>query len=688
MQVIKTPVGSVFLNAAPLDAIISDRLVSDTLHLEPNEQHIFNHLLKFSELQSVDMINLLRAAHRYFVLYEPPMIVVRFIDEYIATFSHGLTTAWSLLTRKTDFNLYQFKHRMLPKDIENKEWQRIAADAKAEDYPEELTIAEDFDEAMLNTSDADPKVTDSNYAALEILHHTDYPNEAELTLFITTCFELGMKRQALTAYLKFLMSPKTCHLVKNAELYKLFTTAQAATPAQATSQVARELVSYASYYALYLLRQEETILYTNVPAWSRVLFTHAQAYNIQSFNHEHIERDPHIQQLTAGYRLSNCCLMYLREPRAINDYQTFTHRFNLATGGAFVGLNLRELNAAVTGSILIPCVHKSPLERGFEEITDFKRRHLVDPADQPFLNYLEFYYPGYESLTDEEYTEAVLKPGDLIESASEIDYQQDQDQEQQAEPRFEKENKSAVLVNYNQLADIDVSITTRDHNEFKRRVLIIYNQIVKNCQHRGTIRIKEIKTIASVKYSIFGTGLPRPIEIFRTYCDPIRMVKKFHVHAVKMFYDGELTLFRACVASLLSGVGDSYKWFSCNKVPADVLLKYAQRGISVILNKSERRAVSTYMASSKRWSTTTDAKDADHFGLFNIGHPFYTPINSGIRLGLRQFNRLKPFLPMTGKLPVSQPEKKSESMIKIKTSQCIYQPDVASVLRVIEQVQF
>jgi hypothetical protein len=164
------------------------------------------------------------------------------------------------------------------------------------------------------------------------------------------------------------------------------------------------------------------------------------------------------------------------------------------------------------------------------------------------------------------------------------------------------ENKTTRnAIEYNQLADIDISITTKDHTVFKERALQLYNVIYENCKHRGPVHIKEIRTIASVKYKIYGPGISRPMDIFRIPYDPVKMVKKFHVHAVKMFYDGDVTLFRSCVSSLLSGVGENYKWFSCNKVPADVLLKYAQRGITIILNGNERAAVSNYISDNDRW---------------------------------------------------------------------------------------
>jgi hypothetical protein len=122
------------------------------------------------------------------------------------------------------------------------------------------------------------------------------------------------------------------------------------------------------------------------------------------------------------------------------------------------------------------------------------------------------------------------------------------------------------------------------------------------------------------------------------------MVKKFHIHAVKMFYDGDVVLFRSCVVCLLSGVGETYKWFSCNKVPADVLLKYAQRGFSVILNSNERSAISNYISGHSRWGPMLEKINMSSNEIYccvNSRHPFFRPglYSSGIRMGLRNFER-------------------------------------------------
>jgi hypothetical protein len=264
-------------------------------------------------------------------------------------------------------------------------------------------------------------------------------------------------------------------------------------------------------------------------------------------------------------------------------------------------------------------------------------------------------------LSDDDYRKQVLHEElGAVPTQDELKYEQDEqinttqvntielaaiDRAKPAAVKMEIENRSAKpIVEYNQLADVDISITTRDHETFKRNVLQLYEAIKKNCAYRGEVYIKEVRTLASIKYKLYGPGIPRPMEIFRIPYDPAKMVKKFHVHAVKMYYDNNVTLFRSCVACLLSGVGESYKWFACNKTPSSVLLKYAQRGFSIILNSKERNAISAYIEGDERWGKMLKHLDIPSDKIYccvTADHPFFKPglYGSGIRMTLRNFER-------------------------------------------------
>lgn len=666
------------------------RVVCET-HFNKDEGYLFNHILNRSEIDIDELFIALQAANNYFEEYDVLSKSQVMIDKYIANIGRYNKT-WHGLTSKPDYNLTLFRNRMLPYfHIECKDWVKANLDALRGDYPIQII------KASTNPLDktADQKTDDyheemqlatrnNNFLEWSILSVDKYPNLNKLIERIKLLQALNMERQAMTMIYKLMLSPRECHIIGRPEIWEILK------PKMVNRDI-DELVRYCMYYAMYILRQEETIMFSQVDIKSRVLFKINDASKLPTFDKAHIERTPYIIQLTDTTPLGQCMPFYLHGKRRINTLEVFQRRFNIASGGAFKGVDLVSLGAAITGSILIPCVHTSPLEAGFED-SDFDRSregielshpYMIDTptdnADIAFANYLEYYYASYVSLNDRDFKEQVY--GDVKKASTkqastlptslpqvdEISYENEDaactvDEKTVENKPIEKlvdipvdnthvlnpadaENKSQRLgVDYNQLADIDISITTRDHTVFKERALILYNAIVENCKHRGPVFIKEIKTIASIKYKIYGPGIPRPMDIFRIPYDPVKMVKKFHVNAVKMFYNGDVTMFRSCVSTLLSGVGENYKWFSCNKVPADVLLKYAQRGMSGIYNDKERDALSKYVVDSPRWGSMLKALQIDAKKIFCMvtnRHPFFRPglYDGGVRMGLRNFER-------------------------------------------------
>jgi hypothetical protein len=635
------------------DVDILKSQITITVYFAEDQSNSYNKLLDNSTGGLNNLILAIDAAKQYFDDYEITCKTQNIIDRYIVSLNR-YDSIWNNLMSKPDYNLCLFRARMLPYfNMECKDWVKANLDALKTDYPTEIMKSsgeKDFSEEFMLAKKY------NNFLEWNVLKPEEYPDMHKLVHRIKVFFELGMKKQAYCMFLKLLLSPKACHIIKEAAVWSLFK------EYISKHKDLEEILRYCFHYAMYILRQEETIMFSNVPVNSRVLFTIEEAHNLPLFDKAHMERDPYIMQLTDNARLSETMPFYLRGRREINTKKEFMRRFYIATGGAFKNVDLEALGAAITGSILIPCVHKSPLEKGCEDVEWNRERktikleypYMIDtpttPEDIAFANYLERYYPSYVSLTDSDYM-AQLGTTQIGKSeiTEDITYVSDETKTPPDLPKKEKkmevENKSVKpVIEYNQLADIDVSITTRDHEKFKANALKLYEYIKQNCQHRGEVSIREVRTLASVKYKLFGPGLPRPIDIFRIPYSPIKMVKKFHVHPVKMFYNNEVTLFRSCIASLLSGVGESYKWFSCNKVPASVLLKYAQRGFSIILNKNERTALSKYIVTDERWNSMLKYLEIDADKIYctvQADHPFFRPgiYDSGIRMTLRNFEK-------------------------------------------------
>lgn len=617
------------------------------------QQHIFNKLLDKSEHDMDELTEYLVNANSFFEDYEVSRQSQNIIDKYIANTGRS-DSIWTALTSKPDYNLCLYMNRTLPYfHLECKDWVEANMNSLQGNYVE--------GKGSTTTDSNDTDTKNNNYLEWGVLPVNKYPDMDLLTNRIKVFYNLKLQRQALMLFMKLMLSPKDCHIIKCIDMWEIFK------PHMAANKHVENIVKYCFYFAMYILRQEETIMFSQVKANSRVLFTLEEACALPTFAGTHMERSPYVLQLTDDTRLSDSIPFHVVGERHINNKAVFDRRFELATAGIFNGIDLKQLSAAVTGSILLPCVHTSPLEKGFGDVNwtftretiDLKFPYMVDTptdaSDIAFLHYLEYYYPSYCSLTDDEFSTQVLGKKDELIPDDDIPYE-DEDTvsaEKDDAPKLtrsiiqstdESEQKSKPTVGYNQLSDIDVSITTRDMETFKSNTLSLFYQIKKNCAHRGEIFIKEIKTIASTKFKIYGPGLSRPMDVFRIPYNPVKMVKKFHVHCVKMYYDNNITMFRSCVAALLSGIGESYKWFTCNKVPIDVLLKYAQRGITIILNTNERTATSKFLHSDSRWGASLKKLDIMPESIYccvNADHPFFHPglYGSGIRKTLRKFQR-------------------------------------------------
>lgn len=811
---LKSGLATRILNGKITNTDIQDnkRTIIITVQFDKTDSHIYNYMLDRAEILIDDLTEALSAAYAFFEEFEVSRKSQNIIDKYISSLARYEKT-WFRLTNKPDYALTIFKNRMLPYfHLECKDWVKSNLDALKGEYPTEIVRAVSVNAKSQDNTDYHEEISlanrNNNYLEWDVLPVEKYPNMEKLLYRIEAFNKMGLKRQALTIALRLMLSPRECHIVREPRIWNLLK------PEMTANKDFDELVRYCYFYAMYILRQEEIIMFSQVNIKYRVLYTLEQAVALPGLQLAHLERNPYIIQLTDDTPLGQTMPFYLNGKRSINNMTEFQRRFNLATGGAFKGIDLKKLGAAITGSILIPCVHTSPLESGFEDVDWNRERdgiklefpYMIDTPenteDANFINYLEYYYPSYVSLTDKDFRqqvlgESIIEKEELTET-SDLDYEDDvqaipitdrtapvvvapvvvapvvvapvvvatepevepeepdndavvedmntpllgnMDEVNKPEITEKVEEKSDIKVvvedvsedvsdtadsdnepvipakkvkapekpskkskalkaltklkkktvdiqyeddasegkevpvesvtetvdptdptdeskvldpstsenktqrnaiDYNQLADIDISITTRNHDIFKANALILYEAIKANCSHRGAVHIKEIRTIASVKYKIYGPGVSRPMDIFRIPYDPIKMVKKFHVHAVKMFYDGDVTLFRSCISSLLSGVGESYKWFSCNKVPADVLLKYAQRGITIIHNRKERDALSKYILESQRWSPIIkelNIKSDKIYCCVTERHPFFRPgiYNCGVRLGLRNF---------------------------------------------------
>lgn len=518
---------------------------------------------------------------------------------------------WPALAAKPDYNACIFETRKFPYfAVESKTWSAaVMQNIAPVEYNRELTgvpvqpVPDNL--AALNDDEILAIATqNNNYAAYDQLIKID---DREFTMLLTKLIKID---QDLAIYMvHFLLRSYKYYHICFKKLFWQF--------------VAKHNILHLEssfWHAMYLAKQEETLIGKKITLYNRVIYTLQAANSIPRFTYD-LENSPFNIHIS-DKKIDQQMIFFLPGARTINTMSEFKDRFNIATGGALKNINFSTFKAAITGSILIPCVHKSPLESGFDHpmVTNTPYKYVNN-----FDKYVEYFYPSYRSLTDEDYAQMCKPPSikadflhgtdgpsktiepELQELTAESAIDTYEDDQPAAAPVTKAPLQRGPEPDFNQLSDIDISITTRNFEVFKTRVNAIFARVQQNCEDKGPIYLVENRRISTTAFRIYGPGIIRPVDLFMVADPPIVIVKKFHLPCVKMYYDGpNLYMLSSCVSALMSGINYNYKWFSCNKVAGDIMIKYCNRGITTILNHGEICALTEYVRIAPRWEAISN----------------------------------------------------------------------------------
>lgn len=577
----------------------------EQIHDVKNIIRILHPATKISEL-----VRFCLASHEY-LKYLPYSPVINDIIELWLCSLRKVVRVWKRITLLKDYNLQRFQKRTFPYfKLDHKEWKD--ASQKANAYPRE--IQRNFDE-IDSDEDVPSNTKDNNFMSIK---YTDVMlNTKEILSILSYIKKIDKCVHLHEASLFLVLHPATCHIVAEPAFWALFT----------MDAEDKHIFNYVLFYAMYILRHEDTTLFTKVS--KRTLFTHAQYTSLPVIN-SNMELNPYLALLANKKYITQRTPWFLPGKRVFTTITEFHRRFHLITGGCLEGLNLKEHSACVAGSILYPCLVKSPLEKNFKDISwdipNFFWRDGLLGVDHAFLHYMEFYYPSYASLIDSDYNSEIRRPNDVV-----IEQKATLIHTVSTEKKDRSVKKKLDLV----LSDIDIAISTTSFREFIDNAFSIFKHIKSRCVK--PVYLSKVNTNASFKFAISGPGIIRPIEIFRVYCTHAQMTKKFHMPNVRAYFDGTpnsgtldgLYAHRSFIAASISGINEDYKWFSCNKVPIDTIFKNIQRGNSVILNDKELKTATTYLKTSSKWLKMT-------IGCVNRRHTFFSDSESGIRRNLRK----------------------------------------------------
>lgn len=658
---------------------------------------------------------------------------------------------WEELTLKPNYGLELLNRRFWPYiKTEHKEWQDIANRAE-QDYPVGESNAGAPNAALSKSVDykTEHEISQryNNYLGYTVLDPRNYPDMDSILYVLDKMSEIGMKHLMFEAVLRLLVTPDACHIIKYTKLWELVNPLL-------EKKIYKDIFMHFMYYAMFVINHEDTIMFSQVRRKYRVIHSHVEALNMPSTAYMHLEKDPYIQQLAGHSSIVKSVPYYLRIKRKINSVAKFERRLYLATGGALANIPLNKFKASISGSILIPTFTYSELEDHFKGARYNTKRHITTSVqynddlykssfdlteeDKDFMSYLEYYYPSYHSYKDTDFVKKVLTKG-----TNETRTEYGDEKKEHNEPQGKKEKSK-----YNVISDIDIGISVDNYDTFEDLALMLVGQIRKNCQHIGEVWMQKVYTASSFKFKLYGAGLIRPIDLFRVSSNPEKMVKKFHMPIVRSWYDGAnavvedkfkhskvideywkkenemliedsfvnitkkekeenyigLNILNSCLMAALSGVNGTYKWFFNSKPCVEVVLKYIQRGISVILNAKELKALIEYMPKSERWKgytlpvkePTLSAQSAQDtqvssahkpngvmhvVGSVSKFHQMFNPcmLENGIRFKLRSFS--KPARKIYNhRMHVGDPRPTEYKVdLSVKENTKVYPPDIGKI---------
>lgn len=497
------------------------------------------------------------------------------IRKYIETnIDTGIENFWEIVSKEGDYSYKTFQKRKFPsRDVTNEKFKLIAETVNKninyKDYPNRNKTVNKYKSSITNKDKSD-----TNYNSIMVLPVEKYYDEfslEDITTIFTTLYKLEEIGLMIKLWCKLMIQFDTVHLVlHNSQTWDIMKNIM-------NKPNVKNIMNYSMFYGLFILNREELLLNKSINENYRCIFNSKDNINIKAIIDCNVNSDPWNNVIAGSPYTTSRTLFHLDGPRSLTSDEVFNRRLYIITGGVFNNIDLTKYNAVLTGSVLIPCAAYNPLEKYFIgsttacvlpdsiELTPIRIQQRT-LTDDEFRNYINYYYPP----------------------DSEVD----------------KKNNNPEFVN-----DIDIGVLCNNMEDYIKQSKLLIKAIRNNIPQ---IEIKEIATLSTIKYKIIIPG-HRCIDIFPANDkNPCDLVWRFHVSAVKMYWDGKhLHKFKSCETALRTGICESYGWMSCRKNGADIVLKYAQRGYSTVINKQEEYVIINYMITSDTWNIWPNIKSKE-----------------------------------------------------------------------------
>ena len=416
--------------------------------------------------------------------------------------------SWKNLSRFKDFSSFIIHKRRWPYyNCSSVQWKNINKRIKDADYPEKMI---DMLDPIPNATNKTlyPNISNilgkytikqqekiildkvHNFKYIKSINNSEYMDIKHVLGVMTLLEEIKMYFPLLAYIYVLCTSLNSAHIIKYKKFWEIIEIIYKCHIHEYMSKNNYDiLIAYITYYAVYTMRQEQLITFNIYPEDSRMIYTLEEANNIKNFSEISFEYNPMIHIMPCNNYKTSMLIYYIgTKDRYINSLDKFKKRFNWITRNALYNIDLHKFNACVSGSILIPCVATSPLEKRFkghnmfhylleQEIQDLKNsdyfianekeisknididNSYIDDVDytilyqlfnnisifkpwqnkiidnrgnieierDEFLNYIECYYPSYRSLLKSDY-DNIIKTFAYEDSKYEIIKKNDMDE--------------------------------------------------------------------------------------------------------------------------------------------------------------------------------------------------------------------------------------------------------------------
>ncbi len=487
-----------------------------------------------------------------------PQIWYEFLEQY---FINTLWTPefWKAANAKACYMFTKFERRFFPMQG-SEEWTTLTKKVYKDKYPE---FKDDIGHSNFSTN-VDNLKTQTNYGMIPQIKTSDLAVEIAMACKIAhVALILADPRISTKLWYYLATNHELCHV--------LLKTEEGISLTKSLMKTDTQLVLGGLRWTMYMLSHEESTS-RDPNTESRFVFTLDEINTLAFLNNLAVDVSPWIvNSLRYDQSIYQAMPFYLAGKRSAASSEQFHERLNYITMGCLAGIEEFK-NVGIVGSILTECViNNQLLRRDSEFVSEFGALRIAsrDTTDGDFDDMKAFnarsvkYFPGDDRKTDD---------GASMSS------------------------------------DLDIAISDTSFKTFMDtayQVVAVLNHNIKQLHGGEPFHVVEDCTASGIRLHVSHPQFPRKIEIFRTPYTLMRLVASFHVACVRMYYspcNRNVYATRGCVAAILTGVSENFQWFSTAKVPADVVLKYAQRGITTVLNKKEIDCLIEYLKTSPRWA--------------------------------------------------------------------------------------